>query len=156
MTVPGVGPVVAVSYKTAVDDPARFRKSKELGPYFGLTPSKYQPGKVDWTGRISKVGDAMARTALFEAANVMLSDAVLDIKGMGAARREAARDEAGEGRAGSANWRWCCIACGLTAPISAGARCRLRRRLIPIGPGGITEGQQLFDNEVPSQGRWIE
>jgi transposase len=73
MTVPGVGPVVAVSYKTAVDDPARFRKSKELGPYFGLTPSKYQSGEVDWTGRISKVGDAMVRTALFEAANVMLS-----------------------------------------------------------------------------------
>ncbi len=73
MTVPGVGPVVAVSYKTAVDDPARFRKSKELGPYFGLTPRKYQSGEVDWTGRISKVGDAMVRTALFEAANVMLS-----------------------------------------------------------------------------------
>ena len=73
MTVPGVGPVVAVNYKTAVDDPARFRKSKDLGPYFGLTPSKYQSGEVDWTGRISKVGDAMVRTALFEAANVMLS-----------------------------------------------------------------------------------
>ena len=71
MTVPGVGPVVAVNYKTAVDDPARFRKSKDLGPYFGLTPSKYQSGEVDWTGRISKVGDAMVRTALFEAANVM-------------------------------------------------------------------------------------
>jgi transposase len=70
MTVPGGGPVVAVSYKTAVDDPARFRKSKELGPYFGLTPSKYQSGEVDWTGRISKVGDAMVRTALCEAANV--------------------------------------------------------------------------------------
>jgi transposase len=69
----GPGPVVAVSYRTAVDDPARFRKSKELGPYFGLTPSKYQSGEVDWTGRISKVGDAMVRTALFEAANVMLS-----------------------------------------------------------------------------------
>jgi transposase len=73
MTVPGVGPVVAVTYKTAIDDPTRFRKSKDLGPYFGLTPSKYQSGEVDWTGRISKVGDAMVRTALFEAANVMLS-----------------------------------------------------------------------------------
>ena len=61
MTVPGVGPVVAMSYKTAVDDPARFRKSRELGPYFGLTPTK------------SVRRDAMVRTALFEAANVMLS-----------------------------------------------------------------------------------
>ena len=73
MTVPGVGAIVAVTYKTAIDDPARFRKSKDLGPYFGLTPSKYQSGEVDWTGRISKVGDVMVRTALFEAANVMLS-----------------------------------------------------------------------------------
>ena len=73
MTVPGVGAIVAVTYKTAIDDPARFRKSKDLGPYFGLTPSKYQSGEVDRTGRISKVGDAMVRTALFEAANVMLS-----------------------------------------------------------------------------------
>jgi transposase len=73
MTAPGVGPVVAVTYKTAIDDPTRFRKSKDVGPYFGLTPSKYQSGEVDWTGRISKVGDAMVRTALFEAANVMLS-----------------------------------------------------------------------------------
>ena len=73
MTVPGVGAIVAVTYKTAIDDPARFRKSKDLGPYFGLTPSKYQSGEVDWTGRISKVGDVMVRTALFEAANAMLS-----------------------------------------------------------------------------------
>jgi transposase len=73
MTAPGVGPVVAVTYKTAIDDPRRFCKSKDVGPYFGLTPGKYQSGEVDWTGRITKVGDAMVRTALFEAANVMLS-----------------------------------------------------------------------------------
>jgi transposase len=73
MTVPGVAAVVAVTYKTAVDDPTRFGKAKELGPYFGLTPSKYQSGEVDWTGRISKVGDAMVRTALYEAANVILN-----------------------------------------------------------------------------------
>jgi transposase len=65
--------VVAVTYKTAIDDPTRFYKSRDVGPYFGLTPKKYQSGEVDWTGRISKVGDAMVRTALFEAANVILS-----------------------------------------------------------------------------------
>ena len=73
MSVPGVGPVVAITYKTAIDDPTRFRKSRDVGPYFGLTPKKYQSGEVDWTGRISKVGDAMVRTTLFEAANVMLT-----------------------------------------------------------------------------------
>ena len=73
MSVPGVGPVVAITYKTAVDDPKRFRKSRDVGPYFGLTPSKYQSGEVNWTGQITKVGDGMARTALYEAANTMLS-----------------------------------------------------------------------------------
>jgi transposase len=73
MTVPGVGPVVAITYKTAIDDPERFHKSKDVGPYFGLTPSRYQSGEVDRTGQISKVGDEMVRTALFEAANTMLS-----------------------------------------------------------------------------------
>ena len=75
MTVPGVGAIVAVTYKTAIDDPVRFRKSKDLGPYFGLTPSKYQSGEVDRTGRITKVGDVMVRTALFEAAHVILTRA---------------------------------------------------------------------------------
>ena len=73
MTAPGVGAVVAVSYRAAVDDPTRFRKSRDLGPYFGMTPSKYQSGEVDRTGRITKVGGVMVRTALFEAANVILT-----------------------------------------------------------------------------------
>ena len=47
-----------------------------MGAHFGLTPKKYQSGEIDRTGRISKVGDAMVRTALFEAANVMLTRAV--------------------------------------------------------------------------------
>ena len=73
MTAPGIGAVVAVTYRTSVDDPTRFRKSKDLGPYFGVTPSKYQSGEVDRTGRITKVGDVMVRTALYEAANVILT-----------------------------------------------------------------------------------
>jgi transposase len=76
MTVPGVGPVVALTYVAAVDDPGRFKKSKELGAHFGLVPRKYQSGEVDYSGRVSKVGDAMARAVLYEAANVMLTRAV--------------------------------------------------------------------------------
>jgi transposase len=95
MTVPGVGPVVAVTYKTAVDDPGRFRKSKDVGPHFGLTPRKYQSGEVDRTGRISKVGDEMVRTALYEAANVMLSRVVrfsaLKAWAIGVAKRQGLR-----------------------------------------------------------------
>lgn len=72
MTVPGVGPVVALTFRSGVDDPARFAKSKAVGAHFGLTPKKYQSGETDVTGRISKVGDDMVRSALFEAANAML------------------------------------------------------------------------------------
>jgi transposase len=72
-TVPGVGALVAVTFRSAVDDPARFGKSKAVGAHFGLTPKKYQSGETDVTGGISKVGDAMVRTALYEAANAILS-----------------------------------------------------------------------------------
>jgi transposase len=73
MTVPGVGPLVAVTFKSAVDDPSRITKSKAVGALFGLTPKKYQSGEKDVTGAITRAGDEMARTALYEAANVLLS-----------------------------------------------------------------------------------
>ncbi len=73
MTVPGVGALVAITFKSAVDDPARFARSRVLGAHFGLTPRKYQSGETDVTGAISRVGDAMVRMALYEAAHIMLS-----------------------------------------------------------------------------------
>lgn len=73
MTAPGVGALVSITFKTAVDDPRRFRSSKAVGAYFGLTPKRYQSGETDVTGAISKVGDVMVRTALYEAANAVLS-----------------------------------------------------------------------------------
>jgi transposase len=73
MTVPGVGPVVALTYRAAVDVPARFRKSKSVGAVFGLTCSKYQSGEINRTGAISKCGDEMMRVMLYEAAQVMLT-----------------------------------------------------------------------------------
>jgi transposase len=57
----------------AVDDPERFRTAKAVGAHFGLTPKRYQSGETDVTGGISKVGDGMVRTALYEAANAMLT-----------------------------------------------------------------------------------
>lgn len=76
MTVPGVGAVVALTFRTAVDDPTRFRSSRSVGAHFGLTPRKYQSGEVDLTLGISRVGDAGVRTALYEAAQVMLTRVV--------------------------------------------------------------------------------
>jgi transposase len=73
MTVPGVGVIVALTFAAAVDDPGRFRSSKAVGAHFGLTPKRYQSGETDVTGRISKIGDAGVRTALYEAANIILT-----------------------------------------------------------------------------------
>jgi transposase len=72
MTVPGVGPVVALTYRATVDVPARFRKSKSVGAVFGLTCSRDQSGERDRPGAISRCGDEMMRTTLYEAAQVML------------------------------------------------------------------------------------
>ena len=73
MTVPSVGPLVAITYKSALDDPSRIAKSKAAGALFGLTPKKCQSGEKDVTGGITRTGDEMVRTALYEAANVLLS-----------------------------------------------------------------------------------
>jgi transposase len=73
MTTPAVGPIVALTYAAAIDDPTRFRSSKSVGPHFGLVPKKYQSGQTDYTGRITKIGDASVREALYQAAHVMLT-----------------------------------------------------------------------------------
>jgi transposase len=86
MTVPGVGPVVALTYRATVDVPARFRNSKAVGAVFGLTPSKYQSGEINRTGGISRCGDEMMRVMLYEAAQVMrmpkTSPGTLDFAGI--------------------------------------------------------------------------
>ena len=95
MSVPGVGAIVAITFKSGVDDPARFRRSRDVGPHFGLTPRKYQSGELDVTGSISKVGDRMVRTALYEAASVMLTRTVrmspLKSWAMGVAKRRGTK-----------------------------------------------------------------
>jgi transposase len=73
MTAPGVGPITALCFKATIDDPMRFKRSRSVGAYVGLTTRRHASGEVDWSGRISKCGDAMLRTYLFEAANVLLT-----------------------------------------------------------------------------------
>jgi transposase len=73
MSAPGVGAIVSLTFASAIDDPARFRSSKQVGAHFGLTPKKYQSGETDITGRISKTGDSGVRTALYEAAHIILT-----------------------------------------------------------------------------------
>jgi transposase len=73
MSTPAVGPIVSLTFASAIDDPSRFTSAKRAGPLFGLTPKKYQSGETDYSGRISKTGDACVREALYEAAHIMLT-----------------------------------------------------------------------------------
>lgn len=73
MTVPRVGPLTAVAYVTTIDDPGRFHKSRDVGAHLGLTPRKYASGEVDRNGGISKCGDVMMRSVLYQAALALLT-----------------------------------------------------------------------------------
>ena len=72
MTAPGVGAVVALTYRATVDQPQRFVHSRAVGAHVGLTPKRYQSGEIDYDGRVSKCGDALLRTMLYEAAHSLL------------------------------------------------------------------------------------
>jgi transposase len=72
----GVGVLVSLTYASALDEPERFKRSKQVGAHFGLTPRRCQSGEKDVSGRISKIGDRSVRSALYEAANVILTKAV--------------------------------------------------------------------------------
>ena len=73
MTVPGVGPITALTFKAGIDDPSRFKRSRTVAAHFGLTPRRYQSGEVDNPGHISKAGDADVRSALYVAAHALVT-----------------------------------------------------------------------------------
>ena len=95
MTAPGIGPITALCYLATIDDPARFKRSRSVGAYVGLTSRRYASGEVNWTGRISKCGDAMLRSYLYEAAGVLLTRvakwSALKAWGMRVAKRSGLR-----------------------------------------------------------------
>jgi transposase len=72
MSVPGVGPITALTFRATIDRPDRFRRSRDVGAHLGLTPARYQSGETDIQGKISRCGDELARTALYEAAHTLL------------------------------------------------------------------------------------
>jgi transposase len=154
MSTPAVGPIVALTYASAIDDPTRFKSSKQAGAHFGLTPKKYQSGETDYTGRISKIGDASVRTALYEAAHVMLTKPVKgcsQLKSWGDADRQAHRHEQSQGGAGAQ-------ARGNPAS-HARRRNTLQRRCSNL-TGRSNSFRAGHDtrpsrSEVPSPGRWI-
>lgn len=72
MSVPGVGPITALAFRATIARPERFRHLRDVGVRFGLTPSRYQSGEIDIQGRISRCGDELTRSVLYEAAHLLL------------------------------------------------------------------------------------
>src|SRR5918993_960335 len=162
MTTPGVGVIVALTFVAAVDDPGRFRSSKAVGAHFGLTPKRYQSGETDLTGRISKIGDAGVRTALYGPRHCLGREHHPDPPGEGIGPEElggapgSARGPAqGEGGIGEEARRG--------HAQDAGGRNALRRRA--RRRGGLRQGRRdrgfgrpeasTARSEVPPPGRWI-
>jgi len=102
MSVPGIGVLSVLAYVSTVEDPERFARSRSVGAHMGLTPRQYQSGEVDRSGRISKCGDTLARTLLYEAAVVLLDpgQAGLTLEGLGAGDCKTLRRWQGAGGLG--------------------------------------------------------
>ena len=147
MTAPGVGPITALCFLATIDDPTRFKRSRSVGAYVGLTTRRFASGEVDWTGRISKCGDAMLRSYLYEAANVLLTR-VAKWSGVSGWRSEA----------GCAKPRLrsleslpsFCTECGSKAPNSNGHQ---RRPLISLH-SRTTEFPPTSGKRTSLPGRW--
>src|SRR6266571_1259383 len=151
MTTPGVGPVVALTYRATVDVPARFRKSKAVGAVFGLTCSKYQSGEIDRSGRISRCGDEMMRVMLYEAAQSMLRSkkwSWLKAWAMQIARRRGMK----KAIVALARRLASCTASGLTAPSSAGPGNQPRQQHEDCAGSNLIQGNSSSTkrwNDVP-------
>ena len=134
MTVPGVGALTAVAFVATIDQPQRFARSSGVGAYLGLTPRRYQSGEVDHAGRISKCGDGLTRTYLFEAAGTLLtrvSKWSTLTKGVGHPAGQTGRDQQGTRRRRAQ-------AGGDHAPGLA------RRHIVPlVGPSGSDGGRLM-------------
>ena len=134
MSVPGVGPLTALAFRATIDQPERFRSSRDVGAHLGLTPKRYQSGETDVQGGISRCGDELARTALDEAAHSLLircqkwSTCV-----PGACRSPSVEAWRVLGLRSPASSRPSCIGSGLMTASSAGAR---RTQYPPPRPEG--------------------
>ncbi len=165
MSAPGVGAIVALTFVAAVDDPGRFKSSKGVGAHFGLTPRKYQSGETEVTGRISKIGDASVRSALYEAAHVILTRPVKSSGLKSWAMRLARRAGMQKAKVALARklavvlHRMWSTARALPSPrrgsgrqMSPPWRLERRREIDGFRAGRDTS---LPDTLVPSPGRWI-
>ena len=149
MSVPGVGPITALAFRATIDRPERFRRSRDVGAHLGLTPARYQSGETDIQGKISRCGDELARTALYEAAHTLLvrsrrNGRALRAWGMKVAKHAAWRAPASRSPASSPSSS---TACGATRPSSASARSQVR------APRSVTRDDRRPVTQRSSPGR---
>ena len=139
-------------FKATIDDPTRFKRSRSVGAYVGLTTRRHASGEIDWTGRISKCGDAMLRSYLFEAAGVLLTRvpkwSALKAWGMRLAKQMGSERPQSPSRASSRSF---CTACGSTEPSSTGRRRRQPRRHIRRSQVPATRREMT---SLPGRWRW--
>ena len=144
MTVPGVGAMTSITFKSAVDDPSRIARSRGIGPLFGLTPRKYQSGETDRTGAITRSGDAMVRTELYEAANSVLCPR---------ARRPVARVR--EPRSQDRRHAPSHVGRGDELPVDARDAVAVGSMIVSATKGQNRAGHEGRSTRVPSPGRWV-
>ena len=146
MTAPGVGPITALCFLATIDDPTRFKRSRSVGAYAGLTTRRYASGETDWTGRISKCGDKMLRSYLYEAANVLLTRVASGRRSKPGA--SGLRSEAGYAKPrlpSPESLPSSCTGCGSKVPNSSGHQ----RRLLVNLRSRTTEFPLTSGNQCP-------
>jgi hypothetical protein len=137
--------------------PAGSGRPRPWGGAFRVDPKKYQSGETDVTGRISKIGDGGVRTALYEAANVILTPPVKSSTLKSWGMRLAARTGMRKAKVALAR------KLGRGSAPHAGRRDELPRRQSGCGRSPLTKGDCRFGrfetpvarSKVPSPGRWI-
>lgn len=118
LQIPGIGPVTALNFMTAIEDPSRFRRSRDVAAYFGLTSRRWQSGtSIDVQGRISKTGDPDVRRSLYEAVQALMTRYRARTRfAHGACRSPNGRASARRSSRSRASWRSSCTPCGPMEP----------------------------------------
>jgi transposase len=90
--------MTALAFRATIDQPERFRKSRDVGAHLGLTPRFYQSGATYVEGWVSRCGDELARTALYEAGHSLLQQKVVGPASVGHEDRQTSLHVESQGR----------------------------------------------------------
>ena len=149
MTAPGIGPVTALCFLATIDDPRRFRRSRSVGAYVGLTTRRFASGEIDWTVESRSAATKMLRSYLYEAANVLLTR-VAKWSALKAWACETKRATQSRG-CGARKLAVISIGCGSMVPNSNGHQRRLQSS---IANYRISADHRREPRSLPGRWRW--